>query len=213
MRGRLLAIARLGFATLTLVALIVLVSELLARGTFDLVNFLSFFTVQSNVFGIVVMLGSAWLAFVGARPSRTWDLVRGANVLYLTVTLVVFNLLLAGADVGVPLAWVDTVLHRIFPIVVILDWLLAPPERLYIREALIWLVYPVVWLVYTLARGAATGWYPYPFLDPVNGGYGSVAAYVVGIFAGGIVLIVLLVVAGNFLGEMQEQRARRRMSA
>jgi hypothetical protein len=159
------------------------------------------------------MLGSAWFTFVGARPSRTWDLIRGANVLYLTVTLIVFNLLLSGADVGVPVPWVDTVLHRIFPIVVILDWLLAPPERLYISEALIWLVYPVVWLVYTLARGAATGWYPYPFLDPAHGGYASVAAYVVGIFAGGIVLIVLLVVAGNFLGEMQEQRARRRMSA
>ena len=31
----------------------------------------------------------------------------------------------------------------------------------------------------TVVRGALTGWYPYPFIDPANGGYASVAAYVV----------------------------------
>jgi len=43
-----------------------------------------------------------------------------------------------------------------------------------------------------LARGAIVGWYPYPFLNPANvGGYGGVAAYVIGI------MVVFVVAAGS----------------
>jgi len=35
--------------------------------------------------------------------------------------------------------------------------------------------HPVVWLVYTLVRGAFVGWYPYPFVDVGSHGYGYVA--------------------------------------
>ncbi len=192
---------------LTVVALIALVGELTARGVFDPVNFFSFFTVQSNLIGIVVLLGSALRGWSRAGPSRTWDLIRGAAVLYLTITLIVFALLLSGADVGIPLPWVDLVLHKIFPIVLILDWLIDPPQRLYLREALRWLVYPVIWTAYSLARGAGTGWYPYPFLDPANGGYETVAAYVGGIIVGGIVLIVILVGVGNLLRDRKGAHA------
>jgi hypothetical protein len=38
------------------------------------------------------------------------------------------------------------------------------------------LIYPLIWLVVVLIRGAAEGWVPYPFLDPANG-YGTVAVY------------------------------------
>ena len=72
------------------------------------------------------------------------------------------------------LVWVDVVLHKIFPIVVVLDWILDPPmTRLTFRDALLWLVFPLAWIGLTLVRGAIDGWYPYPFLDPANGGYGD----------------------------------------
>ena len=65
--------------------------------------------------------------------------------------------------------WVDVVLHKIFPVIVILDWILYPPgTELRYRDALRWLIYPLVLLGFTLVRGAADGWYPYPFLDPAN---------------------------------------------
>lgn len=206
MTDKLLAVVRIGFATASIVALVVLVGELSGRGVFEPVNFFSFFTVQSNLIGIVVVLGSAFRCFAGVRPSRTWDLIRGASVLYLTVTLIVFALLLSGADVGIPIPWVDLVLHKIFPIFLIADWLLEPPAgRLYLRETLIWLAYPLVWTGYSLIRGAATGWYPYPFLDPANGGYGTVAGYVAAILVGGVVLIVAIVVVGNLLSDRRER--------
>jgi hypothetical protein len=50
-----------------------------------------------------------------------------------------------------------------------------------------------------MIRGPIAGWYPYPFLDPANGGYGSVAAYIVAIFAFGLVVITILRVVGNAL--------------
>ena len=50
-----------------------------------------------------------------------------------------------------------------------------------------------------MVRGPIAGWYPYPFLDPANGGYGTVALYVVGIFVFGVVVATLLRLVGNAL--------------
>ena len=51
-----------------------------------------------------------------------------------------------------------------------------PPGRL-------WLIFPAVYLVYSLCRGPIADWYPYPFLDPDHGslGYWNVAITSVGI--------------------------------
>ena len=59
------------------------------------------------------------------------------------------------------------VLHRLMPVVMALDWLLAPPSRrLAFRQCLWWMIYPLLYLVYSLIRGPIVDWYPYPFLDP-----------------------------------------------
>ena len=49
----------------------------------------------------------------------------------------------------------------------------------------------------TIGRGAADGWYPYPFLDPANGGYATVAVAVVGITIGFLLLSVGTVAIGD----------------
>jgi hypothetical protein len=125
----------------------------------------------------------------------------------MTVTLVVFALLLAGTDVDVTLPWVDTVVHRIMPIAVIVDWLIDPPRhRIPVRTSLVWLAYPLVWTGYTLVRGALTGWYPYPFLDPANGGYATAAVYVVAIYVFGIALCALVAWVGSTIGARAADR-------
>lgn len=53
--------------------------------------------------------------------SPTLDLLRGASVVYLTVTFIVVVLLLSGADLQVAVPWVDFVLHKLFPVVVVPD--------------------------------------------------------------------------------------------
>jgi hypothetical protein len=106
--------------------------------------------------------------------------------------------------VDTALAWVNTVVHQLMPIAVIADWLLDPPRHwISFRDSLAWLAYPLGWTAYTLPRGPIAGWYPYPFLDPANGGYGSVALYVVAILVFGAALCWLVSAVGTALGGRQ----------
>lgn len=196
---------RLGFATLTLVAIGVQAVDLQTRGVLVATNFFSYFTIQSNLIAAAVFLvGVAWWR---TPPSAIWELVRGASVLHMTITLIVFAVLLSGTDVDTALPWVDTVLHRVMPVAVIVDWLIDPPRHpVPFRTSLRWTTFPLLWLVYTMVRGAITGWYPYPFLDPARGGgYGSVAVYVVVILIFGVALCALISWVGNTVGARRER--------
>ncbi len=193
-----LAVIRAGFALLTVAAIVIQMQTNIGQGRFDPTRFFAFFTIQSNVFGALVFLALA--ARWRSRPSATMEILRGASVAYLTVTFIVVIWLLSGADLQVAIPWVDFVLHKLFPVVVVLDWLVDPPSiHLTMRHALIWLAFPLIWSVATLVRGALDGWYPYPFLDPANGGYGSVAFYVLAIFVGFLVIAAIAVGLGNVM--------------
>ncbi len=199
-RRLLLALVRVPLAALVVAAIVAQASYSADAGALIPVNFVSFFTIQSNLIGVAVFLIGAARWRGPSTPG--WDLVRGAAALNLTVTFVVFALLLSNADVEVPLPWVNTVVHELFPLAVLGDWLLDPPAApISFRRALWWLAYPLLWLAYTMIRGPIAGWYPYPFLDPANGGYGTVALYVVGILVFGLVVVAVLRVAGNALRE------------
>lgn len=181
-------IYRLVFALLAIVAMGYQLYHLYdVQEDVRIANFFSFFTIESNIFASVIFLLAA-LTQLGRRPSRTFDLLRGAAVLYMTTTGIVYGLLLSGYrdELNTSVIWVDNVVHKIFPLVVFADWLIAPPgRRITFRRGLIWLAYPAVYVTYTLIRGPRVDWYPYPFLDPRNeGGYWAVALYSVGILLG-----------------------------
>lgn len=160
---------------------------------FSALNFFSYFTVLSNVSAMVV------LGVLAARPElegdRVTSLARGAVTLYMAVTGIVYNLLLApvAADVSTNLQWVNVIVHVVGPIVVVVDYLLAPPPlRPTVTETATWLVFPALWLVYTMVRGPIAEWYPYPFLDPDQESTGSIIVTCAGILVAFVVLAVLL---------------------
>ena len=150
-------------------------------------NFFSYFTIQSNIFASAVFLVAALTSY-GERSPRRFDLIRGSAVLYMVTTGIVYELILLGHrdEVNVSVIWVDDVLHRVFPLVVAADWLIAPPaRRITFRQGLIWLSYPAFYAAYTLIRGSLVDWYPYPFLDPHrDSGYAGVTLYAIGIATG-----------------------------
>lgn len=152
-RSQVLTLVRLGSIVLVVAAMGAAALDLVAAGNFDPTRFFAFFTIQSNIIGVVAF---AWLLAGRSAPrSRALDLLRGAAVVYLTVTFFVVIFLLSGADVQLDLVWVDFVLHKYFPVVVLLDWILDPPQfRLTVRDALLWLIYPIVWVMLTMIRGA-----------------------------------------------------------
>ena len=116
------------------------------------------------------------------------------------VTGVVYNLTLRGVptEVYLGMAWENEVLHVAVPVLLTIDWFVL---RLFDRgrPALPWrallvaLVFPVLWIGMTLLRGAITGWYPYPFLEPAAG-LATNALYI-----GGISVFVVLVTALGIL--------------
>ena len=168
---------RLVFAATAIVAMTYQFAVLNQRPSFAPGNFFSFFTIQSNILGVVVLA----LAAVVPQASRTrvFDTVRSGVTLYLLITGVVFALLLAGLqeELQTTIPWVDFVVHKLVPAVIVIDWLVDPPRhRLPLAVAFAWLAYPLAWFAYTLLRGARVDWYPYPFVDVGAHGYGRVLA-------------------------------------
>jgi hypothetical protein len=163
----------------------------------NLANFFSYFTIQSNVIAVVVLAGGAIIDPEGPR----WGYVRGAATLYITITGLVYNTLLLNIPVGVTAAWVNDIVHRVVPALMLLDWIaFAPWARLHVAAALGWLAYPLAYVAYTLLRGPLVDWYPYPFLDPrLAGGYGRVAIYTVVLTA----VFALLAVLINAIGRLR----------
>ena len=193
-----LRLARYATALVAIAAILVQAKALADAGKLDIVNFLSYFTIQSNIIGIAVLLLLA-LRTQGSRP-RWLESLRGAATVYLTITFIVVILLLSNVDVGLQLAWVDFVLHKLTPVVIVLDWLLDPPTvHLSRRDALGWLIFPLLWLAYTMVRGPIAGWYPYPFLDPAHGGYGQVAITSLVILVAGAAVCLFVAWLGNRL--------------
>ncbi|MDQ2973103.1 MAG: Pr6Pr family membrane protein [bacterium] len=134
-------------------------------------------------------------AVVHAKPSKKVAMFRGAAALYMIITGIVFSLLLSGLDnvalTAVP--WDNVVLHYIMPIVLLVDWLVdRPAKALSFKQSLVWLIYPAVYVIYSLIRGALVGWYPYPFLNPETMGYLIVVSTSVGILVLSIALVWVL---------------------
>jgi hypothetical protein len=194
--------ARLFFAALNIAAIVVqlLYSSQYAL-SFNALNFFSYFTILSNVFVSVVFVISAFYLAVGRKPSPAEDILRGASVLYMAVTGIIYATLLANIDVDLTLPWVNMQLHYIMPIVVILDWLYQPQRSVLNTKRIVpWLFFPALYLIYVLIRGAIVNWYPYPFLNPaLAGGYLGVTLYGVGILVTLLIVSLTLMKLGNSL--------------
>jgi hypothetical protein len=194
-------------AVIVLVAIGYQIKVTVDSGLFRPLRFFAFFTILSNLFGAFLWL---WLAARWRRPrTRADDLLRGAATLYLVVTFVVVVLLLRGAELSLSDQIVDFVVHKLFPVLAVIDWIVDPPETdLRMTDIVLWLIFPLAWLAFTLIRGAVDDWYPYPFLDPNNGGYRSVAYHVIVILAGFVVIAGIIVAVGDVGRDRRLRRAR-----
>lgn len=151
---------------------------------FVLQNFFSFFTIESNVLAVISLAVGAVVVALGRTETAAPTVFRLVAVTYMTVTLIVYNLLLRGIELpqGQTVPWSNEILHVVGPLLVIADWLFAPGRgRLEWKHVWAVVVFPIAWAAYTLIRGPIVNWYPYPFLDPTNSenGYLSVAFYVI----------------------------------
>lgn len=178
-----------GFALLGFSAVVTEIVALTERNVFDPVNFFSYFTIETNILVFITLLLSA-IATAAGKNGRL-DVLRSATTVYILIVGIGFAVLLSGVEglVLTAVPWDNVVLHYIMPLAVLVDFLIDRPKRsLSFRKSLVWLLFPVVYVIYALTRGALTGWYPYPFLDPATKGYESVALTITSLLLLGLIL-------------------------
>jgi len=134
-------------------------------------RYFSFFTIQSNLLVLIVSITLARNAF---RDGPVWRVLRLDAVLAITLTGVVHYVALRPIQDLVGLnAVADILLHVVSPVIVVAGWaLFGPRPRVGGREVTWSVVWPVLWFGYTLVHGAIADWYPYPFVDVNELGYG-----------------------------------------
>jgi hypothetical protein len=138
------------------------------------VTFLSFFTILTNLLAALVFTSIAIRPAGAEFFRRPW--VQAGTAVYIAIVGISYHLLLRQLwnPQGAQLV-ADILLHSVMPAAYLLYWFLfGPREGLHWKDAVAWLGYPGVYLVYILARGAAIGVYPYPFVDVNLLGYGGV---------------------------------------
>ena len=177
-----------------------------STGGIDTGDYFGQFTILSVLFVSTAML----VAASTRREPRGWVHVRACGLTALAVAAVLHATLLGGAA-GASGDIVNTLLHTVFPTLALVDWALAPSTgRTRWATALAGLVFAVLYLGYTLVRGAIVGWYPYDFVNPTGpAGYaGLVQSLAIVLVA---FLVVGAVVAG--IGMLRDRLTRPRVVA
>ena len=168
-----------------------------------LVNYFSYFTIQSN--WLVALWWST--AIVTRDQSDATAIlkpkVKGAFTVYISVTMIAYAVLLANSWTpgGLDLI-LSTITHYITPLAFILDWVFFERMHTYQwRFALDWLIYPLLYFVYAMAYGAITGKSLYPFFNVSSLGAGGVAIQTALLLALFLVLASLYITVNKFWPE------------
>ena len=181
----LIIIAAMGWFALTAQLYLIIIYRTAALAE-TLLRYFSFFTILSNI--LVAVCATALI--INSRHhffSKSSTIT--AITIYITVVGLVYNIILRplwkpqGLQKGV-----DELLHTIIPALFIIFWILwASISTLEWKNILSWLIYPFFYSIFILARGAFSGYYPYPFMDVNVLGYNKVL-----VNSAGLVIIFLL---------------------
>ena len=172
-------------------------------------RFFSFFTILTNVLAAATLLVPLMAPHSAAGRFLTRPTVRTAVTGYIIMVGVIYYLLLR--DLSQRQGWpmfFEYMLHYVTPPLFVIDWLAFVDKR-----ALDWRIgfsalgFPLAYLVWTVIHGAATGWYPYPFIDAADLGYPRALLNTAGLVLVFVALEVALVGIGRLLARGGERGA------
>jgi hypothetical protein len=115
-------------------------------------------TVQTNYFvGIWLLLAIFWRNDEN-KLNRLYGNLRTALTTYITITWLVFWLVLSGeigeiTNLG-GINWNNLMHHYIVPLAFIIDWLWTERTRLKWNYPLLWLIYPILVLIFSSINGS-----------------------------------------------------------
>jgi hypothetical protein len=149
--------------------------------------------------GFFTILTNALIALHLFAVVKGWQIPasRAAGLLLsILVVALIYHLLLARLWSPQGLGWwADQGLHTAVPLGYLGWWLAFAPKTVTKRDLPDWLIWPVGYGSYAMIRGAATGFWPYPFLNADALGWATVSlnlALLLLAFAGlGVALLVV----------------------
>ncbi|MPZ55195.1 MAG: hypothetical protein GEU91_01615 [Rhizobiales bacterium] len=173
------------------------------------INFFSYFTILTNILAALA-LTLPWLAPQSApgqffsRPS-----VRTAIATYIIIVMAITYLVLRHlSNLEGWYVVADLILHYIMPILFVIDWLfLVPKDTLKPKDVIVWLAFPILYVIWTIIHGALSGFYPYPFLNVGELGYARVLMNMVVLLAIFLILGLLLVTGGRLIDKARRANA------
>ena len=154
-----------------------------------------YFTILTNLLVVVTFA-------VISRPIRDGVSAPWLGALTLAMVMVglVYHLLLSHLVNFTGLGrWADHGLHSAGPGAIAIWWLVyAPKRRLSYADLPMFILWPMVYAAYVLARGARDGVYPYPFVDLTTLSREAVAANLAGLTVVFLLGGVLMISIGRF---------------
>lgn len=177
---------------------------------------LTFYTSQTTVVALGYFGGVLYWSVRRGTSDPAAPRLRGAVTLWIMITMLVSHFVnnhgenplpgLADPDPATALVNRSTfLLHYVLPLMVLVDWLAFGPRRVTRWSDLpLWLIWPTAYVVLSVFRAfafpTAENRYPYGFLDPTEGGYGSVLIGVLRLAVGIALLGAALIGVDRLLG-------------
>lgn len=161
-----------------------------------LLRYFGFFTILTNI-AVAVSCTLVYLKGISIKGHfLTRPKTLTATAVYITIVGLIYNLILRFQWAPQGLAkLVDELLHSVIPVLFIFFWVkFVPKQDIQWKNIPAWLIYPLLYLGYTLLRGSFVNWYPYPFINVPELGYSKALAN------SGMVTIVFIVIAALFTG-------------
>jgi hypothetical protein len=167
------------------------------------VRFFSFFTILTNT---IVFFCSALLLFGGKCKLNSFFkkcTTITAITVYILIVGMVFNFLLRSLiDLKGHHLIVSEIFHTVVPVLFLLYWLFfVSPEKISFKVILFWLIYPIMYIIYTLFHGIMTNFYPYPFIDVTKLGFETA-------FVNGTFVLIAFVVLSVILISISKMRTK-----
>lgn len=163
----------------------------------EIIRYFSYMTIWTNI--LVTLTFAIPLIAKNSRIGKflSSPLMQTGTMLFITIVGLVYHFLLAHIWSPTGLQKVaDVSLHYIVPILYIIYWVffVKKGEQQY-TNSLTWMLYPLIYCIYAMIRGAIVHEYPYPFIDVTEHGYGVVLRnsllLAAGYLLGGFVLILM----------------------
>lgn len=133
------------------------------------IRFFSYFTILTNILVAVMFTMAAF----SDNTFFTRPGVQTAITVYIIVVGLIYNLVLRflWSPQGMQ-RFTDELLHTIIPVSAVVYWVkYVRKDGLVYRNCFLWLLFPFAYILFVALRGAASGFYPYPFIDVTRLGY------------------------------------------